>query len=272
MSWHVPETLARAYVAGDINGARAASVEAHVMSCAMCRELVSSDASAERLNAIWSSVEDVVDSPRTTWVERLLMRLGVGEGDARLVAAAPSLRASWFLAMVAVLAFATWASQIGERGVVVFLIVAPIVPVLAVAGAYGPRIDPTYEVSVASPYPTLRLMLLRSGAVVVASGVLAGLAATVVPDARVAVAWLLPAVALLAMTLMLTRWLSLPVAGASVATCYAVPLIVAFVNHTAVLDTVLSQSMQFAAMAIAIVAFAVAWSDPHLRASLRRNS
>jgi hypothetical protein len=40
MSWHVPEQLAVAYVGGDVQGARAASVEAHILTCDICRSLV----------------------------------------------------------------------------------------------------------------------------------------------------------------------------------------------------------------------------------------
>lgn len=270
MTWHIPETLAQAYVAGDVQGARAASVEAHVMACAPCRSLVGGAVSTDRLEAIWSTVEDEVDAPRATWTERLLTGVGMPETDARLVAAAPSLHASWFTAMVAVLAFAVWAGQAGGRGAVVFLIIAPLVPVLAVAGAYGPRVDPTYEVSVSTPYPTMRLVLLRSATVVLASGVLAILASTLVPDVSVAAAWLLPSLALVSLTLVLARWLSLPVAAGAVAVTYALPLLAALFADVDVLDVVLSAALQWTALAVGVVAVAFMTTDPQLRRVLRR--
>jgi hypothetical protein len=271
MSWHIPEPLAQAYVAGDVQGARAASVEAHVMACDTCRALVGGAVPTDRLEAIWSEVEEQVDAPRSSWVERLLTAVGLPETDARLVAAAPSLHASWFTALVAVLAFAVWAGQAGGRGAVVFLILAPLVPVLAVAGAYGPRVDPTYEVSVASPYPTLRLVLLRAAAVALASGMLAALASTLVPDIEVAAAWLLPSLALVSLTLVLARWLPLPVAAGGVAVSYAVPLLLALYADANVLDVVLSASLQWAALAVGVAALVFMTTDPQLRAALRRN-
>jgi hypothetical protein len=270
MSWHIPEPLARAYVAGDVQGARAASVEAHVMACDVCRALVGGSVATDRLQAIWSEVEERVDAPPASWVERLLVRVGLPDTDARLVASAPTLHASWFAALIAVLTFAVWASQAGDRGVMVFLIVAPIVPVLAVAGAYGPWVDPTYETSVAAPYPTLRLVLLRSAAVVLASGSMAAVASTFVPDADAAAAWLLPSLALVGLTLVIARWLPLPVAAATVAASYALPLLAALYVDTDVLDVVESTALQLTALVVGVAALVIMTTDPQLRAALRR--
>lgn len=270
MSWHVPEPLARAYVAGEVQGARAASVEAHVLVCGACRSLVDAGASAERLAAIWTQVQEQVDTPRASLVERVLRRVGMSSEDARLVASAPSLHASWLSALLAVLAFATWASQAGERGIVLFLIVAPIVPVLAVAGAYGPWVDPTYEVSVAAPYPTLRLVLLRSAAVVLASGSMALVASAFVPDAGAAAAWLLPSLALVALTLVISRWVPVPVAAATVAASYAVPLLAGLYADADVIGVVESVALQATALAVGVAALVLMSTDPQLRAALRR--
>ncbi len=269
MSWHVPTSLARDYAAGELRGARAASVEAHVLACGPCRSLVGGHVPTDRLEAVWAEVENQVDAPRVTRIERLLTRLGMADTDARLVAATPSLRSSWFLALAAVLAFAVWAGQNGERGEVVFLIVAPLVPVLAVAGAYGPRIDPTFEISVSSPYPTLRLILLRAATVVLASGLLAGLASIWLPDVGVAVAWLLPALALVSVTLVLARWMPLPAAAGWVGAFYALPLLGALYADAP--DVLLSPLLQWTALAVGAVAMAVLTADPQLRAALRRN-
>jgi hypothetical protein len=271
MSWHVPEQLAVAYVDGAVQGARAASVEAHILTCPDCRSLVNADVPVDRLAAIWSSVVDEVDAPRRSWVERSLSSLGMSQTDARLAAAAPTLHLSWLSSLVAVLIFAAWASNTTERGAVLFLIVAPVVPVLAVAGAYGPRIDPTYETSVASPYPTLRLVLLRSATVVVASGLLAVTASAFVPSGHVAAAWLLPCLALVSLALLLARWVALPVAAFGVAALYALPLLLAFVNGRELSAALLSPALQWTAAAVAMAALSALIADPHLRTVLRRN-
>lgn len=271
MSWHIPETMARAYVDGDVQGARAASIEAHVMTCDACRSMVGRAVSSERLDAIWSAVEDDVDTPRRTWTERLLKVAGLSDTDARLVAVAPSLHLSWFTAVAAVLALAVWVSQAGDRGASVFLIVAPLVPVAAVAGGYGRWADPTYEVSVASPYPTLRLLLLRSAAVAAASGVLAVAASLWVPDAGTAAAWVLPSLALVTLTLVLSRWVPLLWAAGLVAAGYALPLLTALYSDVDVLDVVISRGLQLTALAVAGACLVLMAVDPQLRAALRRN-
>ena len=271
MSWHIPEPMARAYVEGDVQGARAASIEAHVMTCEVCRELVGREVATERLEAIWAAIEEDVDSPRPRFVERLLMRVGLDASDARLVAVAPSLHLAWFTAMALVLALAVWASNAGERGTSLFLIVAPLVPVAAVAGAYGPWTDPTYEVAVCSPYPTLRLLLLRSAAVTAASGVLAAVTSLWVPDFRTAVAWVLPCLALVSLTLVASRWLPLTWAAAVVAACYGFPLMSALYSDVDVAAVVLSRSLQVAALVVVGASLLVIASDPQMRLALRRN-
>jgi len=271
MSWHVSEQLVTSYVSGELQGARAASVEAHVMTCPICRSAVNAEVAPERVLGIWSAVEDQVDAPRRTWTERVLTLFGMSDSDARLVSVAPSLHASWLLSLAAVLSFAVWASNAKSDGVTLFLILAPIVPVLAVGGSYGRGIDPSFEVSVASPYPTMRLVLLRSTAVVAASGALAVVASLFVPGSGEAAAWLLPCLALLSITLVLARWFTVPFAAAGVAACYALPLIGALVNDRDVSQLLLSRSLQAVALALAVGCFALLSHDPMLRLALRRN-
>ncbi|MEO8106257.1 MAG: zf-HC2 domain-containing protein [Actinomycetes bacterium] len=270
MSWHVPEQLVAAYVEGAVRGARAASIEAHVLSCQACRAMVGAEVSSDRLESIWSTVVDEVDAPRRTWPERLLGAIGLPDTDARLIAAAPSLRLSWLASVGVVLLFAAWASNTSDRGATLFLILAPVIPVLAVAGAYGPRIDPTYEMSAATPYPTLRLILLRSATVVAVSGLLALAASTFVPDGDIAAAWLLPCLALVSLTLVLTRWVPLPVAAAGVAAVYALPLLSALIDNRDISAALLSPALQWAAAVVAVAALSLLSTDPHLRTALRR--
>ena len=47
-----------------------------------------------------------------------------------------------------------------------FLLVAPLLPLAGVAAAYGPLVDPAYELALAAPLGSLRLLLLRAVAVV----------------------------------------------------------------------------------------------------------
>jgi hypothetical protein len=208
MSWHGDTSLFEAYAAGEIDGARALSLEAHLLECGSCREGITRTADPRTLADAWTAVTERLDAPRPTVVERTLILLGVPDHVARLLAATPSLRFSWFGAIVIALGFAVAAAHAGTNGILVFLVVAPLVPMAGVATAYGRGMDPTYEIGVAAPMRGLRLLLLRSVAVLAASLVLAGAAALALPTvAWTSAAWLLPSLALSATTLALsTVW------------------------------------------------------------------
>jgi hypothetical protein len=200
--WHVERTLLARYADGDVNASTAASVEAHLLACADCRTALAPSVDPARLGAVWDEVLDRVDAPRRTVVERLLLRLGVAEHTARLVCSARSLTLSWLIAVSAALAFGLLAADAGARGVLLFLALAPIAPVAGVAAAYGREVDPTYEVGLAAPYSSFRLLLLRSIAVLASTLLIAGAAALLLPvSGWVAVAWLLPSLALTSVTL-----------------------------------------------------------------------
>ena len=200
--WHVSPRLLSGYAAGVVGGSAAASVEAHLLGCAACRATLAPAVDPARLTGVWAEVLDRVDAPRPTLVERLLLRLGMRDDTARLIGTAPSLTASWLGAVVAALGFALLAADAGAGGMLLFLALAPLLPVAGVAAAYGRQVDPTYDLGLAAPFSTFRLLLLRSSAVLASTLVIAGAGALLLPAAGwVAVAWLLPSMALTAATL-----------------------------------------------------------------------
>lgn len=202
MTWHAEaQTLAR-YAAGAVDAVTAASVEAHLAGCALCRDGLAPYADTERLDRTWAAVVDVLDAPRATPAERALRALGVRDDHARLLAATPSLRTSWLLSVLLVTAFAVLAGQATASGTF-FLLVVPLVPVAGVAAAYGPGVDAAYEVGVAAPFGGARLLLLRTVAVLSFSLVACGVAAAAVPGLTGA-EWLLPGLGLSAATLAAT--------------------------------------------------------------------
>jgi hypothetical protein len=76
-----------------------------------------------------------------------------------------------------------------------------------VAFAYGPDVDPSYEVGVAAPYPAARLLLLRTASVLATSLPLVLVAALLLPGMSwTAVTWLLPALAFTALVLAASTW------------------------------------------------------------------
>lgn len=206
MTWHLsPEAVTR-YGTGVARGAEAASAEAHLVTCAACRTAVAPYADTSRLDRVLADVTDVLDRPRPGVIERALRLLHVPDGTARLLVATPSLRTSWLLSVLGALAFAVLAAR-GNDGDVVFLVLAPVLPVVGVALAYGPLVDDAYDITVAAPFGGLRLVLLRAGSVLATTVLMTALGAAALPGSALVAGWLLPALALTVVTLALgTAW------------------------------------------------------------------
>lgn len=198
MSPHVEHDWLELYARGELDQARSFSVEAHLPACAGCRAAVASLVDARRMARTWDAIDLAIDAPRRTPAERLLVRAGVSEPTARLLAVTPSLRLSWLAAIAVVLAVAVVVAGVrGAEGVMLFLLIAPLMPLSGVAAAYGPLVDPAYEVGLAAPLGSLRLLLLRTVAVVSVSTLLALVGALALPGLDwTAAAWLLPSLGL----------------------------------------------------------------------------
>jgi hypothetical protein len=115
------------------------------------------------------------------------------------------------------LCFAVVAANVGSRGSIGFLALAPLLPVAGVAVAYGPWLDPLYEVSLAAPMSSFRLLLLRAGATLATTLLLSGVAALALPGPDwLAAAWLLPSLALTLASLALGSYVAQRVAAFAV--------------------------------------------------------
>lgn len=217
MSFHIADETLQAYLAGTIAPASAWSVEAHVTDCAPCRQRVmaSQDVapSADRLAAIWDDVEDVLDVPNPTVLERLLVAVRVPDHLARLLVATPALTGAWLLAVgtVAVLlgglALAAPDHRTDLEAALPFLALAPLLPVVGVGLAFGAWADPTHELGVAAPMSGLRLLLVRMVAVLATTMPLVAAGALLLPGFTWAsLAWVLPSLALSVVSLALSTW------------------------------------------------------------------
>jgi hypothetical protein len=211
MTWHADRASLLLYARGEVDDAHASSLEAHVLVCEACRVDLGALVPAAPLERMWLEVMDSVDAPRRGSFERFLAWAGMPDHVARLLAATPSLRLSWFAAVGMALAFAVLAARVaGDAGpfrpdeLLPFLVVAPLVPLAGVAVVYGPGMDPTYEVGLAAPMRSDRLLLIRTVAVVGTSVMLASLAALALPGTGWTAAWLLPSLALCAASLALS--------------------------------------------------------------------
>jgi hypothetical protein len=227
--WHVDEGTIARYAGGGMPLSVVASVEAHLLACSRCRELLLPVVKLDRLEQVWGEVVERVDAPRPGVIERLLRLVRVPEDTARLLAVTPTLRAAWLLAMAAVLTFAAVAAIVsGEngRGTLLFLTLAPVLPVAGVAAAFHRSLDPTYEIGLAAPSSQFRLLLLRSAAVTAVTCLAALIAGLMLPQRTLTTAaWLLPALALTSLTLVVARRVDVVYAAASLGGAWAVAMV-----------------------------------------------
>jgi hypothetical protein len=235
-SWHVDDDLLDAYARSALPPAAAWSIEAHLPQCGPCRRRITPYADTARVDAVRARLVQVVDAPKRSTAQRLLIRLGVREHTVRLLLATPSLRASWLTAVAIVLALAVTAAYADTSGqaLLVFLALAPVAPLAGVATAYGAHIDPIHEITVAAPISGFRLLLLRAVAVLTSTILMVGLATLALPGADVrTAAWLLPALALATGSLALSPLLGPVTAASGVGAVWIVAVVVTAAPETA---------------------------------------
>ncbi|MFC3573241.1 zf-HC2 domain-containing protein [Streptomyces yaanensis] len=230
--WHADADDLRAYARGELQAPRLWSVDTHLVACAPCRRALAEVADPVALETGWERLDAELDAPRPGVFEALLIRFGVADHTARLLAATPVLRASWLGSVLLVLAM-TVISVYAEDSPALFLALAPLLPLAGVALSYTPALDPTYELTVVSPLHGFRLLMIRTVAVLTASLGLNGLATLALPAYGLhAMAWLLPALALTATGLALTARLGPVLAPALVSGGWVALLVVAKLTTT----------------------------------------
>ncbi len=203
-AWHADEHLLGAYRAGALSLAQASSVETHLVACAQCRAAAATHADSVRLSRTFTAARALAHAAPPRRLERGLRRLGVDDAAARIVIASPAARRPWVLATLMLAGFATAGAAVDGRAATLALMLAPLLPLLAVAMAYGRVVDPMAETEAPLPYPRLRIVLLRAVALLVPTVAAMLLASALVPDAP-APTWLLPALGLALLTLVLAR-------------------------------------------------------------------
>jgi hypothetical protein len=182
-----------------------------------------------RIDANWRAITAELDAPRPVRLERVLRRVGVPSWVTRLVASTPSLRRAWYLSILVVVIIGLGAAEPDRpSSVFALLVMAPLLPVLGVAMAYGSAADPSHEIQLATPVRGLRLVAIRAVTVLVVSIVSVGLLALTSPDTRpLAAAWLLPALAVTALSLAAMTVVSPRRAASAVAVLWMVGVVVA---------------------------------------------
>jgi hypothetical protein len=211
-----------------------AVIEAHLMSCATCRNDLADLAvgsvrtnRADHPDLMWNRVLERVDRPRRSVIERCLHRFGFSDTAARVLAVTPALRLAWFGAVGIVALLAVVASNADGGNPWPLLVLAPLLPVAGVATAFGAALDPTYEIAHASPLSGLRLTLLRTTAVLATTIPLLLAATLAVPGGGwTPYFWLLPCLALVSVTLALSSWIAVERAGAITGVAWLLSLMV----------------------------------------------
>jgi hypothetical protein len=237
----LPAGLVVAYARNGLPAAQAWSAEAHLPACAACREVLAGCGDAGRLERSRAVVLAAAGQPEPGLAARALRRCGVPDHVAVLLAATPSLRRSWLAGVVLVLAVVAGSSQLAASAAFTggprqhswviltpFLIITPLLPLAAVAAAFSSRLDPAWRLTSAAPVSQLWLLCVRSAAVVAATLVPVTLAALTLPGAHwLAVALLLPALAICAAALALATVIRAEAAVAAAAAGWTAVVVIA---------------------------------------------
>ena len=154
------------------------------------------------LGRVWVSVAAQVWRRQPGWLERTAGRLLRSPGLARALLTTPSLLLPWLLTSIAVLAAGAAATT--DSGQPLVALLAPAVAAAAIAYAYGPGMDPAWELSCSMAVSDRMVLLVRALTVFAVNAVL-GLAASAVSASGAAAAvtfgWLIPMTAVWAFAL-----------------------------------------------------------------------
>jgi hypothetical protein len=152
------------------------------------------------LGRVWLGVAAQVWRREPRWAERAARRLLRSPGLARALVTTPSLLPGWLIATAVVLVAGALATL--GTGTPYVPLLAPAVAAAGIAYAYGPGIDPAWELS-RSMAVSDRMVLLTRALAVFGLNAVFGLLASTASGAAVAVTfgWLVPMTAVCALAL-----------------------------------------------------------------------
>ena len=185
-TWHADEETLRAWADGSAAPVPAASLETHLLRCDECRRRMAAlapTASGSDVVRRWDALADRIDRPRSN----PLLRLGL---------ATPGLRTAWLASVLLLLSLPVVVSVLDLR-LPVFMALAPVAPLAAVALTYGRHAEPAGELALATPTAGLRVVAARAVLVALSAvPVGVGVALLLGLPTPVALGWLLPGAAL----------------------------------------------------------------------------
>jgi hypothetical protein len=263
---HPSGALLASYAAGTVERLVVWSVEAHLTGCAECRSTLSGQVDAGRLARNRSVVLVRAALPREGLARQLLGWCGVPDYLLDLFAATPSLRRSWLLSVIGVLAVVAAEAAIVGHGripgrahlglaasdpavVAPFVLVAPLLVLAGVTAAFLPVFDPAARLAVAAPFSGVRLLLVRAVAALTAALVPVVCTAAFVPGPGwLPVALLLPSLALCAFALAAVTVLGPKAAAVTAAGLWVLPMV--FLAASRVPLLIVQQGAQVACAAV----------------------
>ena len=213
------------------------------------------------LDRVWIGVAAQVWRRRPGPVERTAGRLLRSPGLARALLTTPSLLLPWLIASVAVFAAGTVATRGTGQPLVALL--APAVAAAGIAYAYGPGIDPAWELSRSMAVSDRMVLLVRAFVVFAVNAVL-GLAASFASGTAAALTfgWLVPMTAVCALALAAATVVRSPNAGVAAGVAGWTITLLSGQAATGQFTVVLSRSalvpayLAVAAVCAAVVAYA----------------
>jgi len=262
MSWHLSPVAARDYVGQRRSGSSVASIEAHLPTCGECRRLVADVTSATHdplLDLVWQRVTTALDDATRPWSERALTRVGLSTETARLLSATSRARLSFLFATLLTIGIALVAARSGrEAQFGAFLSIAALGPLVATALAFGRRVDPAHALVTTAPTSLWRIVLLRTAASLIPAVAITGLASLILHDRGwVAMAWLLPGIAMAVVSLALSTWVLIDHAVLGVATAWIAAPVVASRPATELIDATAGPGQLVALAAAALAALVI---------------
>jgi hypothetical protein len=199
----------------------------HVATCAECQAKTALTALDVDLERVWYGLAAEVWARRVSPAERGAIYLLRSPGLARALVTTPSLVPAWILATAVVLAAGVLFTR--ETGTPWVALLAPALAGVGIAYAYGPGVDPAFELSRSTPISERNILLVRGLAVFGLNALLGLLASLFTGEvSALTFGWLIPmttvcglalAVAVLArsanvgVTVALTGWALMVLAG-----------------------------------------------------------
>lgn len=170
------------------------------------------------LDRVWNTVAAEAWSSPISPVERTAARLLGSPGLARALVNTPALFLSWVLASVAVLAAGILATFAVDDPV--FALIAPALAGVGISFAYGPGVDPAYELARTTVISDRTLLLVRVFAVFGLNAALGIIASLFTASAvGMTLGWLIPMTTVSALALAVATLARSANAGVLVALC-----------------------------------------------------